>query len=310
MNSAQPVHAHPAMQVAPQQIPNNTPQIHNFFHAAPQHPHLSQWHHQSQLPPTLQQPSQPLQYTKLVNLAHQPQPCRSPGIYFSLKSNRLSTRVETALDIRVILNELPAGISKLRVHKNHLCKVKQIRDAQPPLPSDTLELHVTAFLHSAMKTANDRQVAMNKALTSESSRIEFKPSETDSSSSGEANDHKPMEGSPMKICDGCIARERKRLRRSKRKPDETEEWLFKAERCLLSFNNSPIVDWRFPNSRNAAEQLLRQRPSTETVEGGKKKKSSEKKLPMPSIEAGTVGADLQMRINCYCRHQREPTGFE
>jgi len=112
----------------------------------------------------------------------------------------------------------------------------------------------------------------------------------------------------MKICDGCVARERKRLCRSKRKPDETDEWLFKASHCLLGFNSLTVVDWRSPNSKNAAEQLLRQRPSTETVDGDKKKKS-EQKLPMPPIQAGTVGADVQMRICCYCRHQREVTGF-
>lgn len=244
-----------------------------------------------------------------MQLSQQPLPYGSSGQYFCLKSNRLSTRVETALDIRLVLSKLPAGTLKLRVHKNHLCKVKQLKEVQSPLPPDTLELHVTAFLHSAMKTENDRQVAMKKALSSEWSRIDYDPSQTDNPSSSEANDYKPMEGSPMKICDGCIAREKKRLCRSKRKQDEDAEWLYKAERCLLSFNNSPIVDWKLPNSRNAAEQLLRQRPSTETVVDGKKKKT-EKKLPMPSIDAGTVGADLQMRINCYCRHQREPTGFE
>lgn len=315
MDSAQPAHAHPAMNVAPQHIPSNTPQAHNNFHAAPQHPHPSQWHNQSQLPSTLQQPQQPRQqqqYTKLMQLSQQPLPYRSPGHYFLLKSNRLSTRVETALDVRLVLTELPAGISKLRIHKDHLCKVKQLRDVRPPLPPDTLELHVTAFLHSAMKTADDRQIAMKKALTSESSRDTNKQSQTDNLSSTEINDYKPMDGSPMKICDGCAAREKKRLCRSKRKADETEEWLFKAARSLLNFNNNPILDWRSPNSRNAAEQLLRQRPSTETVPNGKKKKKkkTEPKLPMPSIEVGTVGVDLQMRICCYCRHQHEATGFE
>lgn len=315
MNSAQHAHAHPAMHVATQNIPSNTPQTHNIFHAAPQHPPPDQWHNQSQLPPALQQPQQPRQqqqFAKLVFLSQQPLPYRSPGQYFFLKSNRLSTRVETALDVRVILTEFPAGISKLRVHKDHLCKAKQLKDVRPPLPPDTLELHVTAFLHSAMKTANDRQIAMKKALTSESSRDNNQQSQTDRSSSTEANDYKPMDGSPVKICDGCTNRERKRLCRSRRKPEETDEWLFKAARAFLSFNNNPILDWRSPNSRNAAEQLLRQRPSTEAVSGAKKKKKKnlEPKLPMPSIDAGTVGVDLQMRINCYCRHQREPTGFE
>jgi len=301
MNLAQPAHAHPVTHGAPQNIPINAPHTYNIFQPAPQHFHPGQWHNQSQCPANPQQPQQPQKpqkCLKLMYLSQDPDPYRSPGRYFDLLTNRLSTRVETALDIRLVFTEPPAGISKLRMHVDHLTKIKQLKDAYTPLTPDTLELHVTAFLHTAMKTANNRQMAMNKALTRESSRT-----------SAETNDYKPMEGSPMKICDGCVARERKRLCRSKRKPDETDEWLFKASHCLLGFNSPTVVDWKSPSSKNTAEQLLRQRSSTETVDGGKKKKS-EKKLPMPSIQAGTVGADVQMRICCYCRHQHEVTGFE
>jgi len=243
-------------------------------------------------------------------LSQDPPPYRTPSKYLDLKTNRLSTRVETALDIRLVLTEPPVGISKLRIHEDHLTKMKQIKDARGPLTSDTLELHVTAFCHTAIKTATDRQLAMNKALTRQPTAVfHGKQSQTDRSPSNETNDYKPLEGSPMKICDGCITREAKRLCRSKRKSDETDEWLFKASHCLLSFNNLPVVDWRSPNSKNTAEQLLRQQPAVEHVEG-KKKEKSEKKLPMPPIDAGTVGADVQMRICCYCRHQHEATGFE
>lgn len=232
---------------------------------------------------------------------------------FYVMSDRVTTRVETALEIRLILTKPPSDISKLRVHEDHLVKIKQLKDSRLELPPDTLELQVTAFTHTALQTPSDREQAMKRAL-SKGLNVEENSgkSHNDASQSHDPDDYKPLEGSPVQICPGCAAREAKRLRRSKAKPEETDEWLEKASHCLLTFiNTSPVLDWRSSNSTNAAELLSRQHSSLQNVEDkNKKKNNKEKKLPMPPVPPGTVAVDLQMRICCYCRHQHEQTGFE
>ena len=310
MNWTQPTHAHPTKLLSPQNDTSNAthPQI---FQPVPKIFDYSQWYHQSQPPSTA---TQKQKCQELIWLSQDPRPDRPSGRYFDLKSSRTGTRVETALDVRLILTDPPTGIMKLRVHEDHLTKVKHLKDRLTPLSSDALELRATVFCHTAMQTTNDIQNAMNRAVGREadtsgnSGQIKI-----ENSPSSENSDYRPLEGDPVRICEGCVSREAKRLRRSKLKSEETDEWLFNASHRTLVFNNGQTVEWKFPHSTNAAEQLLAQplpthtAPDDEKDEDGKRRVA--RKLPPPPVEVGTIAVDLAMRICCYCRHQHESTGF-
>ena len=259
---------------------------------------------QAQPPPLTNQKQK---FQKMFNLSANPRPS---GTYFAVMSNRTGTRVETALDIRFVLGNPPLGISKIRIHEEHLTKVKHLKDRHLPLSPDVLELRATVFCTSALTSPDDVQRAMNRAASI--ATLSCNPQIKDENSPSKENcEYRPLEGCPVHICEGCVSREAKRLRRSKPKIEETDEWLHNASHRTLVFNNAQFVDWKTPNSSTAAEQLLSQ-PTRRTTDEDKDedgKKKATRKLPPPPIEPGTIAADLAMRICCYCRHQNELNGF-
>lgn len=282
----------------------------SFYHPPSQNPGLGQqqWNQQNLAVSTVQPK---IQYQKLSWLSQIPHPRRPRGKYFDLKSNRTGTRVETALNVRLILTELPAGITKLRLHEDHLTKAKQLKDSHLPLPSNHLELRTTVFCHSALHTTDDVREAFSIAASIKADPPYDEEEDTDEKSpTKDKSDQKHLTVTPVRICTGCVGREKKRLKRSKEKPHETPEWLHKTSRCTVAFISLPVVDWKSNRSTNAAAQLLAQ---PEMPTGGDKDgdngKKPQKKLPPPPVDPGTVAADVEMRICCYCRHQNEPTGF-
>ena len=309
MNYVPPAFAWPANPISPYANPGKQIQP-QHFNSAPQtcNREFRQWCSQDQ-PSSATLFKQKCQ--ELIYLSQEPRPDRPDGRYFDLKSNRTGTRVETALDVRLTLTNPPAGIMRLRIHEDHLTKVKHLKDRHMPLSPDALELRATVFCHTAMQTTNDIQDAMIRAASREvNSPSAHQQVKAENSPAGEPNGYRPLKGAPVRICEGCVAREAKRLRRSKPKPEETEEWLFNASHRTLVFNNGPIVDWKFPNSTNTAAQLLAQPSlsrSDEKDDDGKKRAA--RKLPPPPVDEDTMAVDLAMRICCYCRHQHEPSGF-
>lgn len=92
----------------------------------------------------------------------------------------------------------------------------------------------------------------------------------------------------MKICSGCIQRERKRASRKKqRKPEEDELFQKDEEKRVIVFNTSEIKEWTEP-SKNANGSYG----------------------DMASVPPGSMQVELPMRIACYCRHQNEKLGFQ
>ena len=105
------------------------------------------------------------------------------------------------------------------------------------------------------------------------------------------DENKPLNGGEVKICSGCITRERKRAARKKvKKVEEEESWHKDEDKRVIVFNTHEIKDWKQPSS-----QIL-----SETV-GDRRE---------PVVHEGALQVDAPMRIACYCRHQNEKLGFQ
>ena len=95
----------------------------------------SYWYGSNQYKPTPSRPmsSQKPNYQKMIYLSPDPGTHRPSGRYFAILSSRTGTRVETALDVRLVLADPPPGLSRIRVHEEHVTKVKYLKDAHLPL---------------------------------------------------------------------------------------------------------------------------------------------------------------------------------
>jgi hypothetical protein len=107
----------------------------------------------------------------------------------------------------------------------------------------------------------------------------------------EDEENKPLNGGDVKICAGCITRERKRAARKKvKKVEEEESWHKDEAKRVIVFNTHEVKDWQTPTS---------QPPSEATGD-----------RPEPFVPEGAMQVDAPMRIACYCRHQNEKLGFQ
>lgn len=106
----------------------------------------------------------------------------------------------------------------------------------------------------------------------------------------EEEDEKPQNGGEVRICSGCITRERKRAGRKKhKKPEEEELWnRFESKRVIV-FNTQEVKEWQpvTPHMADPTGAGLRE-----------------------SVPEGTMQVDAPMRIACYCRHHGEKMGFQ
>ncbi|KAB8076842.1 hypothetical protein BDV29DRAFT_75073 [Aspergillus leporis] len=199
----------------------------------------------------------------------------------------LKSRVETQIPIRLTLYPLPAGVKKVRLPSHTISKPKFLAPASADRSPDTVELHTSLVCTSAMQD----QEKLKKAFA----RAGGEPRNRSSSSSPRSADDvqeedKPLDGGEVKICSGCIQRERKRaFRKKQRKPEEDELFQKDEEKRVIVFNTNEIKDWTEP-SKNAM-------PSHGDVLG-------------PAVPAGAMQVELPMRIACYCRHQNEKLGFQ
>ena len=240
-----------------------------------------------------------------------------PGsLRFQILSDRKAIRAETASDFRFVIRNPPDHYKRLRIHHTHLTKVKHLQEVEGPMCSDTLELRATVYRAESLKVPGEEERALALAK---------RPGET-----LEDEDEDPVqflqecpladeivkkakECNLVTVCFKCKEREKRRLRRShtegKTKPGEDDEWLQKAARRILIFNDKPWTEWQLPNShhKTTSQQLL-DAPSgpaeieepDEQEENGKRK--GIKPLPLPPVEEDTMAVDLKMRITCYCRH--------
>ncbi|KAJ5832646.1 hypothetical protein N7474_000957 [Penicillium riverlandense] len=183
----------------------------------------------------------------------------------------LKSRVETQIPIRLTLSPLPAGVKKLRLPTHTISKLKFLA---PPTETsaDTLQLTTSLVCTSAMQDRDNLKRAF--ARTRGERR---RPS---------AEEDRTVDGGDVKICPGCIQRERKRASRKKqRKPEEDELFQKNEDKRVIVFNTNEIKEWIEP-SKNATAGYGEMAPP------------------------GSMQVELPMRIACYCRHQNEKLGFQ
>ena len=215
-----------------------------------------------------------------------------PAMYLFHKS--FKSRVETQIPIRLILSPLPPGIKKLRLPPYTVAKPKFYAKSEVENSPDTYELQTSLVCTSAMQDPKKHDRALARAR-GEESRLSSRPSPASSSDSQSSKDEgdKPLNGGEVKICSGCIARERKRNSRKKtKKPEEEELFQKDEEKRVIVFNTNEIKDWHEPS-----------------FEEDDPKTGRRITVPAPNFVPGSMQVDLPMRIACYCRHQHEKLGF-
>jgi len=137
-----------------------------------------------------------------------------------------------------------------------------------------------------MQNPENRRRAFERAAAGPSVKEES-PTE----SSDEDDENKPLNGGDVKICVGCITRERKRAARKKiKKVEEEESWHKDEAKRVVVFNTHEVKDWQTPTS---------QPPSEATGDRSE-----------PFVPEAAMQVDAPMRIACYCRHQNEKLGFQ
>ncbi|EYE95493.1 putative membrane-tethered transcription factor (SPT23) [Aspergillus ruber CBS 135680] len=194
----------------------------------------------------------------------------------------LKSRVETQIPIRLTLFPLPPGVKKLRLPSHTISKPKFLAPASTERSPDTMELHTSLVCTSAMQDQQRLQRAFAKARGEVYSKL--------SSTDELQEEDTPLGGGEVKICAGCIQRERKRASRKKqRKPEEDELFQKDEEKRVIVFNTNELKEW---------------------TEASKNSVPSYSDIPPPKVPAGAMQVELPMRIACYCRHQNEKLGFQ
>jgi hypothetical protein len=199
----------------------------------------------------------------------------------------LKSRVETQIPIKMTLFPMPIGITKLHLPTHTISKPKLLAKPTPTRSPDTLELYTTLVCTSAMTNPENRRRAFERAAAPASAKDEA----SEENGSEEDDENKPLNGGDVKICAGCITRERKRAARKKvKKVEEEESWHKDEAKRVIVFNTHEVKDWQPPTS---------QPPSEATGD-----------RPEPFVPEGAMQVDAPMRIACYCRHQNEKLGFQ
>ena len=230
-------------------------------------------------------------------------PPKSPQLYVS--NFVAKTRVETQHMLKYTLDPLPPGVTKLHLQPYTMSKPKLMAKPTPELSPEMLEMFATVVCSSAMDDAAKRERAFARARGPLNDQEEHRPSVGKTSSSkdkgvgdlAEEDDNKPLNGGPVKICNGCIERERRRAERKKViNAEEQEDWQQVEAQRTVVFNISEIREW--------------QQPSAPKINSGK-----EKSMPVPyydsepSFSPSAMQVDIPTRISCYCRHHEEKIGF-
>lgn len=203
----------------------------------------------------------------------------------------LKSRVETQIPIKLTLSFLPPGAKKIRLPTYTVSKPKFLAKGEVERSAEVLELHTSLVCTSAMQNRALLDRALARARGEELGPFTRpSPASSTSSTSSRDDEDKPLNGGEVRICVGCIQRERKRASRKKqKKPDEEELFQRDEERRVVVFNTNEIKDWsEVPKDAPAASGA-----------------------PTPPSPAPTaMQVELPMRIACYCRHQNEKQGFQ
>ncbi|KAF3931166.1 hypothetical protein ABW19_dt0200653 [Dactylella cylindrospora] len=206
------------------------------------------------------------------------------------------SRVETQIRVNLNLSPLPPGVSKLHLPTHTISKPKLLSKPQHQKTPDTLELYTSLVCASAIdgnpellqkvlqRAVDDplqERVFGSKSSKSEEGKEPYNP-----------DDDKPLNGGEVRICAGCITRERKRAARKKiKKVEEEESWARDENKRIIVFNCSEVLEWGPPEAQKKAEM-----------------EANDGEITSLSID-GNAEIWLPMRIACYCRHQSEKSGF-
>ncbi|KAL7623843.1 SPT3 Dosage dependent suppressor of Ty-induced promoter mutations-like protein [Parahypoxylon ruwenzoriense] len=199
----------------------------------------------------------------------------------------LKSRVETQIPIKLTLHHLPPGIKRVHLPTHTISKPKLLAKPAAIRSPDMLELYTMLVCTSAMQDPEKRRRAFERAAVA---RHDFLvPNQPDDGA--DDSDHRPQNGGEVRICSGCITRERKRAGRKKhKKPEEEELWNRYEHQRVIVFNTQEVKEWQ------AVTPLM----ADPTGAG----------LRDLSVPDGTVQVDAPMRIACYCRHHGEKMGFQ
>lgn len=202
----------------------------------------------------------------------------------------LKSRVETQIPIKLTLFPMPPGVTKLHLPTHTISKPKLLSKPPPERSPDTLELYTMLVCTSAMQNPEYRRRAFTRAANAPLSQEDCSD-EAAEGTSDEDDENKPLNGGEVKICPGCITRERKRAARKKvKKVEEEESWHKDESRRVIVFNTHEVKEWQPPSG---------QVPSDATGD-----------RIDPMVPEGAMQVDAPMRIACYCRHQNEKLGFQ
>ncbi|KAI1179680.1 hypothetical protein F4777DRAFT_442190 [Nemania sp. FL0916] len=196
------------------------------------------------------------------------------------------SRVETQIPLKITLHNLPKGITKVHLPTHTIAKPKLLqKNASGPSP-DTLELTAMLVCTSAMNDETIRRRAFDRA--SAKSNLNELGIFDDSTKDHET---KPKDGGEVRICEGCIVRERKRAGRKKHiKPEEEALWDRYERLRAIVFNTQEVKEWQ------TVTPVMADPTGAGLING--------------AIPEGTVQVDAPMRIACYCRHHGEKVGFQ
>ncbi|KAL8951180.1 MAG: hypothetical protein Q9222_002840 [Ikaeria aurantiellina] len=250
------------------------------------------------------------------------QPNQLPGTQLLIRPIPSKTRVETQILTTLTLLNPPPGVTKVHLPARTMAKSKLMAKSPPDRSPDMLELDVMPVCASAMKKPGVYARALALARGDEpSTHTRQQPQR--SSSEGTTSDGnpkpsvEPMNGGPIKICDGCVIRERKRAGRRIEKEESAAEvnWKRCEKERIVVFNENEVVQWKLFGSAESKE------PANKRAKGGaRSKKKTENVGEMPTLSRPSSPlvpycgkakqTRLNMRITCYCRHQGEPEGFQ
>lgn len=121
--------------------------------------------------------------------------------------------VETPIPIKMIMSSLPPGVTRLHLPPHTVSKPKFLARSSPERSSNTLELQVSLVCSSAMMQVELKKKALERAATVPQ---DYLPDLDDANNS-------PQNGGDVRICTGCIKRERKQATRKEVKKPEEED---------------------------------------------------------------------------------------
>ncbi|CAM1510405.1 Fc.00g007400.m01.CDS01 [Cosmosporella sp. VM-42] len=207
----------------------------------------------------------------------EPTPFNSPPRYeLVILPTPLKSRVETQIPIKLNMIPLPPGVTKLHLPAHTISKPKLLSKPAPERSPDMLELSVTLVCTSAMQLDGMKEKALERAASHSQNYL---PPPND-------EENLAQNGGEVRICSGCITRERKRAARKKvKKPEDEKIWSQDEDRRVIVFNTSEVKEWQPLNAVDAAGR------------------------PDPKSFNGAMQIDAPMRIACYCRHHSEKMGF-